>query len=600
MAINIEFNGVDHTGKVALEGLRIQWRRNVRSTMEFTICKPGYVPVIGHKVLVWNGATPIFTGSIDEFQQYDAGDGSTVFYDCSVTGFEHRLDKRVENAVAFGPEFFTANSISDVLTFDSGSNLFTDGWAVQVKSNGTLPGGLSAGTTYYVVNGTSTTCQLSATSGGSAINLSSTGSGDHWMLWHAGSIVKAQLGYWAAFEDITLGTIRNGAVVDQASFEWFRIWDQVEALANLSGYIAKVNGAGEVVFVPPGEYTAPFNITAASTEALFGSVNFRHTREEYANSVYLRINEDAIASTFVTLTGNGSKRKFRTFTVIKELISVNGVSGTDLGVWGVDTGKQWYYTPGGYWLIQDSTGTPPASTFQANYRAAGFDARHAEDTGEQSTRAGVEAGSSGIYDTVLSDTGISNSDAGDTAAAAALARLKEVPVEMSYRTFTDGLLPGQQQTVNLSSQYGVNDTFLINQVDARFQQGVLAYSVQATSTSRLGGYLDVFRSFLGTGGSSSGGASGGGSVSTSAGDYYALTLTADASLTRTVAAAGTILIVDVTQDGTGGWELTPDADFEDVESPLDIAVTASARTTVTFYSTGSKWRKLPGGKEIKE
>ena len=103
----------------------------------------------------------------------------------------------------------------------------------------------------------------------------------------------------------------------------------------------------------------------------------------------------------------------------------------------------------------------------------------------------------------------------------------------------------------------------------------------------------------GAGGSAGGGAVGAGGTGISV-DYYALTLTADASLTRTVAAAGTILIVDVTQDGIGGWDLTPDADFEDVESPLDIAVTASARTTVTFYSTGSKWRKLPGGKEIKE
>lgn len=594
MAINIEFNGVDHTGKVALEGLRIQWRRNVRSTMEFTICKPGYVPVIGHKVLVWNGATPIFTGSIDEFQQYDAGDGSTVFYDCSVTGFEHRLDKRVENAVAFGPEFFTANSISDILTFDSGINLFSDGWAVQVKSNGTLPGGLSAGTTYYVVNATGSTCQLSATSGGGPINLSSAGSGDHWMLWHAGSILKAQLGYWAPFEDITLGTIRNGAVVDQASFEWFRIWDQVETLANLSGYIALVNGAGQVVFVPPGEYTAPFNITASSTDVLFGSVNFRHTREEYANSVYLRINEEAIALTQVTLTGNGTKRKFRTLTVIKDLAAVNGVTGTDIGIWGVDTGKQWYYTPGGYWIIQDSTGTPPASTFQATYRAAGFDARHAEDATEQSARAAVEAGSSGIYDTVLSDIGISNADAGDTAAAAALARLKEVPVEMSYRTLTDGVLPGQQQTVNLSSQYNVNDTFLVSQVDARFSQGVLVYSVQATSTSRLGGYLDVFRSFLGSGGSSAGGAAGGGSAITAGGDYYAVTLTADATISRTVGAAGTTLFLKIIQDSTGGWAATPSGDFEDTESPLDIRKEAGATTAFLFISNGTKWEPFGG------
>jgi hypothetical protein len=52
-----------------------------------------------------------------------------------------------------------------------------DGTAVTFSSTGTLPGGLSSSTTYYVVNASQDTFNVSATLGGTAINTTNTGSG---------------------------------------------------------------------------------------------------------------------------------------------------------------------------------------------------------------------------------------------------------------------------------------------------------------------------------------------------------------------------------------------------------------------------------------
>jgi hypothetical protein len=52
-----------------------------------------------------------------------------------------------------------------------------DGTAVYLNTTGALPTGLSVGTVYYVVNSTGTTCNLSATYGGSAITTTGTQSG---------------------------------------------------------------------------------------------------------------------------------------------------------------------------------------------------------------------------------------------------------------------------------------------------------------------------------------------------------------------------------------------------------------------------------------
>jgi len=55
----------------------------------------------------------------------------------------------------------------------------TNGDAVVFQTTGTLPTGITAGTVYYVINASGTTCNISATYGGVAINTSVSQSGVH-------------------------------------------------------------------------------------------------------------------------------------------------------------------------------------------------------------------------------------------------------------------------------------------------------------------------------------------------------------------------------------------------------------------------------------
>lgn len=59
------------------------------------------------------------------------------------------------------------------------SHAFVAGMPVQLTTTGTLPGGLSLATTYYVLVTDANRIQLAATSGGAAINLTDSGSGTH-------------------------------------------------------------------------------------------------------------------------------------------------------------------------------------------------------------------------------------------------------------------------------------------------------------------------------------------------------------------------------------------------------------------------------------
>ena len=70
---------------------------------------------------------------------------------------------------------FTATHASPAVFTATGS-AFANGTTVQL-SGGSLPAGFTAGTTYYVVAASGTSFELAATSGGTAINSTSTGSG---------------------------------------------------------------------------------------------------------------------------------------------------------------------------------------------------------------------------------------------------------------------------------------------------------------------------------------------------------------------------------------------------------------------------------------
>jgi hypothetical protein len=70
---------------------------------------------------------------------------------------------------------FTADSGTD--TFTSASHGFANGDKVSVSATTTLPTGLSAATIYYIISITTNTFQLSTTLGGSAVNITSNGTG---------------------------------------------------------------------------------------------------------------------------------------------------------------------------------------------------------------------------------------------------------------------------------------------------------------------------------------------------------------------------------------------------------------------------------------
>jgi uncharacterized phiE125 gp8 family phage protein len=75
---------------------------------------------------------------------------------------------------------FTADDSTDILTFVGYTPTNGDSFLLS-NSGGSLPGGLATHTPYYVVSASGSTCKLSASSGGAAIDLTSAGTGQHFL-----------------------------------------------------------------------------------------------------------------------------------------------------------------------------------------------------------------------------------------------------------------------------------------------------------------------------------------------------------------------------------------------------------------------------------
>ena len=98
---------------------------------------------------------------------------------------------------------FTANASTDVIT--ATAHGLSDGDPIRLTTTGTLPAGLAASTDYYVRDKATNTFKLAASSGGTAIDITDTGSGSHY--WEYADVETPATSSWA----------KNGSVITVAS-----------------------------------------------------------------------------------------------------------------------------------------------------------------------------------------------------------------------------------------------------------------------------------------------------------------------------------------------------------------------------------------------
>lgn len=170
------------------------------------------------------------------------------------------------------PKTVTADDSTDALT--SAGHGMANGTRVKVAATSALPGGLTATRIYRVINTTTDTFQLSKSEGGSAIDLTDTGSGtltvyeiddpavETLAVWQGPSSSKMFAGAGGALWDVTLSA---AATFSYGTSITVNRWQSCMHTTSGGHYLFMVNGTDAPLHYNGSTWAAPTinNITAA-------------------------------------------------------------------------------------------------------------------------------------------------------------------------------------------------------------------------------------------------------------------------------------------------------------------------------------------------
>lgn len=198
-------------------------------------------------------------GDDDYFATLEAKGGDNMRTKLEQLAEKLDADIGLSNIKTFVPG--NVNTGTDTITITA--HEFLNNQAVKFSSTGTLPGGLNSTDYFYIINATANTFKVSATEGGSAVNITTTGSGVH-------TIEQTQYQY-AIIErtnyPITSNAIGNPTVVTSTN-HGLETSRQI-IISNVTGSNPTINGEYLVTRIDANHFSIAVDVLTAGTGGTF-------------------------------------------------------------------------------------------------------------------------------------------------------------------------------------------------------------------------------------------------------------------------------------------------------------------------------------------
>lgn len=122
---------------------------------------------------------PIDTESIDILKKYFMRIETTINYTAGASGnpFTTFIGSQGEREFALSKNTFISYTVNPSNDEFKCNTYLSNGIQIVFLSDGTPPSPISAGVPYYIINASGTTFEISTTSGGSAVDITDTGTG---------------------------------------------------------------------------------------------------------------------------------------------------------------------------------------------------------------------------------------------------------------------------------------------------------------------------------------------------------------------------------------------------------------------------------------
>jgi hypothetical protein len=301
-------------------------------------------------------------------------------------------------------------------------------------------------------------------------------------------------------EGVTTGTITAPTAIEAISYDYVTVSEALDDLAAFAGCTWFIDSDKKLYFVPRTTYSAAWDIVEVGdvlTNVLSESFEVYSTNPEYRNQQYVRGGQAKTDLQTEIKVGDGQTSSWAVGFKLSEEpdVSISTDGGKTwtpktMGIKGVDTGKDWYWSANDQVIMQDAGAARLAVADQLKIEYYGLyqviisSADYTEILGRQI----IELTTSGINDAVRDNPLITNQDAGIDEANALLAHYAEIGTKVTYSTTVSGLEAGTLQHIT-SAIHGLDDDFLITQVekvpvfyeDGDLGNALTMYNIQAVS-----------------------------------------------------------------------------------------------------------------------
>jgi hypothetical protein len=277
-------------------------------------------------------------------------------------------------------------------------------------------------------------------------------------------------------EGVTAGTITAPTPIESISFDYVPVSQALDELAELAGCTWWIETDKTLNFHPRSTVNALWQIAESGTllpDVIDGSFSKESGNPEYRNVQYIRGGQAKTTDIQTELKkGDGETTSWAVGYKLAEepdvyvKIGAGSYVAKTVGIKGVETGKDFYWSANDQVILQDGTGTvlTSADSLKIEYYGLYDIVIRSKDYGAIADRKLVEFNTSGMVEMVKDDPLVKSLDAGIDVANAILDHYATIGTKISYSTFKTGLEVGTLQHIT-SAIHDLDDDFLITQVE---------------------------------------------------------------------------------------------------------------------------------------
>jgi len=308
----------------------------------------------------------------------------------------------------------------------------------------------------------------------------------------AGFIVADLITDYLTAEGIGTGAVQAGATLSEAIFNYVKVSDCLDALAEASGFTWFIDEALDLYFIDRTTYSAPWNLDGSTHRAIQGTMRLASGNSKYRNTQYVRGGKGLTALQTENFTGDGDTKSFALgYPLAQEPTITEDAAPMTVGIKGIETGKDYYWNKGDA-IVYAEVAPAGAVAVEVQYYGQYPLIGKATNYAGIADRAAVEGVGSGQVEDMATETQHETSDGVSESAKAKLANYCREAEKLTFQTYEAGLEPGQMIAVTYSPFGYTAHDMLISAVTVATEAGYLLYSVEAVTGPLMGSWTRFF------------------------------------------------------------------------------------------------------------